>query len=313
MERGCCLPSMCSLCNTTFESSFHLFFTCRFAFTLWCWLATVLNLTLHFQSIEDIWNLCERSWSPQCKIVIKSVIVNILNSIWMARNNARFHDKSTHWRNVVSWISANTALAGNKTSMCSNSSLIDFKILKHFNINIHPPKAPSIKEVIWLPPLIDWVKCNTDGASTQISSACGGIFRNHLAEFICCFAENTDINTAYFAELCGAMRAIEIATDNGWRNVWLETDSTLVVLAFKSASLVPWKIRNRWNNCMHNITNMNFMISHIYMEGNNCVDALAKIGLTLVHLSFWNELPQAILESYSSDRLGRPKYRFSNM
>ncbi|XP_045791752.1 uncharacterized protein LOC123886479 [Trifolium pratense] len=262
MERGCCLPSMCSLCNTTFESSFHLFFTCR--------------------------------------------------------NNARFHDKSTHWRNVVSWISTNTALVGNKTSMCSNSSLIDFKILKHFNINIHPPKAisihpPNSKEVIWLPPLIDWVKCNTDGASTQISSACGGIFRNHLAEFICCFAENTGINTAYFAELCGVMRAIEIATDNGWINVWLETDSTLVVLAFKSASLVPWKIRNRWNNCMHNITNMNFMISHIYREGNNCADALANIGLTLVHLSFWNELPQAILESYSSDRLGRPKFRFSYM
>ncbi|XP_045806456.1 uncharacterized protein LOC123899387 [Trifolium pratense] len=213
----------------------------------------------------------------------------------MARNNARFHDKSTHWRNVVSWISTNTALVGNKTSMCSNSSLIDFKILKHFNINIHPPK------VFWLPPLIDWVKCNTDGASTQISSACGGIFRNHLVEFICCFAENT------------GMRAIEIATDNGWRNVWLETDSTLVVLAFKSASLVPWKIRNRWNNCMYNITNMNFMISHIYREGNNCADALAKIGLTLVHLSFWNELPQAILESYSSDRLGRPKFRFSYM
>jgi ribonuclease HI len=230
----------------------------------------------------------------------------------MARNNARFLDKATNWRNAISWISANSALAGNNTSLCSNSSMSDFKFLKQFNINIHPPKAPNIKEVIWMPPLVDWVKCNCDGASTQLSSACGGIYRNHLAEFICCFAENTGTNSAYFAELCGAMRAIEIAADNGWRNVWLETDSSLVVLAFRTTSLVPWKIRNRWNNCMHTITTMNFLISHIYREGNGCADTLANIGLTLVHPIFWNDLPQAIFECFSSDRLGRAKYRFVN-
>jgi ribonuclease HI len=82
------------------------------------------------------------------------------------------------------------------------------------------------------------------------------------------------------------MRAIEIAADNGWRNVWLETDSSLVVLAFRKASLVPWKIRNRWNNCMHSITTMNFLISHIYRERNGCADTLANIGLTLVHPIF---------------------------
>ncbi|MCI02158.1 glycerol-3-phosphate dehydrogenase, partial [Trifolium medium] len=48
-----------------------------------------------------------------------------------------------------------------------------------------------LKEVIWQPPLNHWVKCNTDGASTLTSSACGGIFRNSKAEFLCGFAENT--------------------------------------------------------------------------------------------------------------------------
>ncbi|GAU31744.1 hypothetical protein TSUD_146310 [Trifolium subterraneum] len=183
MTRGCNLPSMCSLCCTTAESTFHLFFSCQFAFNLWCWLATILNLTIQFQCMEDLWRLCDRAWSPRCKVAIKSTIVNIINSIWMARNKARFNNRANHWKNVVSWISANTLIADNRTSLCSNASLSDFRILKHFNISIHPPRAPCIKEIIWKPPCASWVKCNSDGASTHASSSCGGIFRNHHADF----------------------------------------------------------------------------------------------------------------------------------
>jgi hypothetical protein len=71
-----------------------------------------------------------------------------LNVIWYARNNARFNCKST-------------------------------------NVSIHPPKAPIIKEVIWQPPPLDWVKCNTDGACVGNASSCGSIFRNNNADFVC--------------------------------------------------------------------------------------------------------------------------------
>ncbi|KEH37145.1 hypothetical protein MtrunA17_Chr2g0294011 [Medicago truncatula] len=49
-------------------------------------------------------------------------------------------------------------------------------------------------------------------------------------------------------ELCGAMRAIGVASQKQWNFLWLETDSMLVVQAFKSSILVPWQVRNRWNN-----------------------------------------------------------------
>jgi hypothetical protein len=139
-------------------------------------------------------------------------------------------------------IIAKSSLSGNNISKTANNSIRDFTVLKHFNVNIHNPKAPVIKEVLWCPPLINWHKCNTDGASlgsTGVSS-CGGIFRDHAANFLSCFAEPLSISSSYQAELSGAMRAIKIAYQKNWMNLWLETDSTLVVLASRSNNQVPW-------------------------------------------------------------------------
>jgi hypothetical protein len=65
----------------------------------------------------------------------------------------------------------------------------DFSILNKFKVSIHPPKAPSIVEVFWCPPNLNWLKCNTNGAATSIGSACGGVFRDHNADFVASFSE----------------------------------------------------------------------------------------------------------------------------
>lgn len=75
-------------------------------------------------------------------------------------------------------------------------------------------------------------KCNTDGASSGISS-CGGIFRDHEAICIGCFSKPLGVSNSYQAELQGALRAIEIAKERNWLNLWLETHSSLVVQDFK--------------------------------------------------------------------------------
>jgi ribonuclease HI len=272
-------------------------------------MASVLNTTLHFQSIENIWQLCDGSWSPQCKISIKAAIVYLLNAIWLARNNARFNSKVTHWKTAIAWILSNTSITGNKTSCISSSSMRDFMILKRLNVNLHPPKPTIVKEVLWQPPLDHWVKCNTDGASTSSTSSCGGIFRNHNADLLYCFAENIGRKSAFKAELCGAMRAIELANYTNWKNLWLESDSSLVVLAFKSIDLVPWELSNRWKNCLKITSGMNFVVSHVYREGNQCADGLANLGLSIDRFTIWNELPQEISSFFVDNRLGKPSFR----
>jgi hypothetical protein len=44
----------------------------------------------------------------------------------------------------------------------------------------------------------------------MVTSSCGGIFRNSDADFLCCFAENISLGSAFSAELAWALRANEI-------------------------------------------------------------------------------------------------------
>jgi hypothetical protein len=147
------------------------------------------------------------------------------------RNKARFNDINTTWMAAISMIIFSTAMSGNNTKKLASNSIHDFTFLNCFKIQIHQPKTTFTKEVYWHPPLMNWFKCNIDGASNGNpgNAACGGIFRNHNADFIYGFADPLGVTNAYIAEMCGAMRAIEIAYHNQWNNLWLESDSTTVV------------------------------------------------------------------------------------
>ena len=108
------------------------------------------------------------------------------------------------------------------------------------------------------------------------------------------FSENTGQEIAYFTELSGALRAIELANQFNWQNLWLESDSALVVNAFKNKFQVPWKLRNRWKNFTLITSSMNFIVSHVFREGNEYADILANIGLSSNSFKVWLDLPDCI-------------------
>lgn len=58
-------------------------------------------------------------------------------------------------------------MSGNLTSLTATSSIVDFVILKHFEVNLKPPKPHIIKEVIRSPLVFNWTKYNSDGASRK--------------------------------------------------------------------------------------------------------------------------------------------------
>lgn len=311
-QRGCSFPSICNLCNKHEESSFHLFFNCDYSIRIWSWLASCLNLSLNFSCLEDVWKICDSSWSPQCKVIVLSALVNLFNVIWYARNQARFNNKVIHWKSAISMIISSTTLAGNTTKKTSTNSVTDFTLIKLFNVTLHQSKAPIIKEVMWNPPLQSWIKCNIDGAAKGNPglSAAGGVFRDFEGQFLLCFSEPLGISTSYISELNGAIRAIETAYHRGWRNLWLESDSSLVVLAFHKNGQIPSALRNRWDNMKLILRQMNCIVTHIYREGNEVADTLANYGISLQCITFWEEMPSFISAFMIKNQLGMPSFRF---
>lgn len=55
----------------------------------------------------------------------------------------------------------------------------------------------------------------------------------------------------------------------------MECDSSFVVQALKNLSIVPWRLRNKRNRCVHITRSMSFLVGHIYREGNTYADRLA--------------------------------------
>jgi len=107
------------------------------------------------------------------------------------------------------------------------------------------------------------------------------------------------------------MVAIEIAHHKGWLHLWLETDSMLVFMAFKSLKIVPCHLQNRWSNCLHLINTMQFYVTHIYREGNKCADTLANYGLNITSYYWFSQAPDNIRVDLVRNKLGLPNFRIS--
>ncbi|MCI17975.1 ribonuclease H protein, partial [Trifolium medium] len=85
----------------------------------------------------------------------------------------------------------------------TGSSISNFTVLKAFKVGTHHPKAPRILEIIWHPPILGWIKCNTDGSAlgSPGPSACGGVFRDNNGKHLGSFVDFLGNSNAFLAEL----------------------------------------------------------------------------------------------------------------
>ncbi|XP_058757179.1 uncharacterized protein LOC131630417 [Vicia villosa] len=283
------------------------------------WCKAVWNISippsrsiLVWRMLHDWLNLFHHNKSPQFALVHCAAVVNLLYIIWQTRNAARHNNIKPNYGYATDWILRKVRLSGNSSKKASFINMMDFTLIKEIKVNIIPPKAPSILEVIWAPPNFGWFKCNCDGSFIHDSSKVGGagLFRNYKGDFILSFAENLRCNSSVHAEFGAVIRAMEIAIDRGWQKLWIETDSSMVVKAFSNHCLVPFSFRTRWNYCLQNANFSHIFISHIYREGNSCADFLANLALGIESIALFDSIPLRIRNDFVKNRLGIPFFRF---
>lgn len=157
----------------------------------------------------------------------------------------------------------------------------------------HPHKAPFINLSGQVEPFAAWLGVLTERqkGSGAFSKITGQIFLVALLNLhVGCKAKN-----AFFA---GVITIIEVAHEKGWRNqLWVETYSSLVILAFKIIDMVPWSTINRQMNCIHLTENMIFFAYHIFHEGNICANRLAAPDTSTLSFCWWNFIPHFIANS----------------
>lgn len=311
-DRGCTVVSMCSLCGMASETSKHLFLYYNFATALWAWLSGITRCPVDRSSIFSVLSILDRQWSTHLQHTIIAAITSVIWVIWHCRNGVRFDNIFTPLHSAIHLIVATVSLSGSLNSGHMFSSMEELRILHSLCIQGHRASAPSITPVLWHPPINHWIKCNTDGAAKGDPgpAGCEGIFRDHSATILGCFASNLGVSYSLHAELVGAMFAIELPFDKGWHNLWLECDSMLVVSAFSNVSLVPWHIRNRWKNCIYLTRQIQFRVSHIFREDNTCADKLASYSVSSHGFTWWDLVLGFLWENCYRNRFSFPNYRF---
>ena len=198
----------------------------------------------------------------------------VIQAIWWARNSLRFSEVTPTLHSAKVRIHSFIAMSGNvSTGKCLPS---DSVFLESFAVSPHRRMVRDIVLVLWKPPTAPWLKVNTNGSVIGGYTACGGLFRYHAGTFRGAFVCNIGTQSVFYAEVMAIIFAIEYVVRHGWKNIWLESDSTSALRNFSNTLLVPMLLRNRW----HNARNLGIQVisSHIFREGNCCADYLANLG-----------------------------------
>ncbi|KAK3183936.1 hypothetical protein Dsin_031222 [Dipteronia sinensis] len=96
--------------------------------------------------------------------------------------------------------------------------------------------------------------------------------RLHVSGFVKgCFVIHLGVCFAFEVELAAVVHAIDYAWTFGWRQFLLESDSAFLVAILRARFCkVPWRWRLAWDRCLSWLSQMDFVVTHIYWEGKRC-------------------------------------------
>ncbi|XP_020599497.1 uncharacterized protein LOC110038913 [Phalaenopsis equestris] len=104
------------------------------------------------------------------------------------------------------------------------------------------PKFPKFSLVCWQPPHLEWVKVNTNGSYLASHAGMGGIFRDSYGACLLFFHSPVMDEDPLEAEAQDIFWAISLARKLGIRNLWLESDSLILINILNRLLSSPWNL-----------------------------------------------------------------------
>ena len=267
-SRGLNLSLSYPICNEDYESIDHLLRRCKTTVELWQKLEFPLYLVDSFNKLLAEWLLVN------CKMDVSSKFLGIpwkiifIMSIWQIW---------THKNEVVFRTGRGDP---NLVKRCIQSNVEYFSI--GMKTKIHPSKI--CVPVAWQKPPFGWAILNTDGSAlgNPGRTGGGGVIRDHSSHWIKGYSRALGTTYSFTAELWALRDGLIIVKDLGITNLIVELDALSVIHMLSSDK--PYSIMEPLLSDCKSLyrTIPNKRIQHVYQEANQCANALARLGSSVV-------------------------------
>ncbi|XP_062020702.1 uncharacterized protein LOC133737096 [Rosa rugosa] len=209
----------------------------RNSVTLW----KFLHVTTLFLDISAFFSYpLQHGFGTQLQLLWWGMMGAGFYSLWNARNSIRFDERRLTVDYLIHSIKLQLREVDSWGFGIMRNSVDELCIFSALGISGRASRTHQIHEVNWLAPSAFQLKVYTDGAArgTPRLAGYGGIFRDHLGNFMGCFAGSMGIAIALEAELQAIIHAVTIASGKGWNSLWIECDSAMVRELIKVGNLL---------------------------------------------------------------------------
>ncbi|KAH9768779.1 putative ribonuclease H protein [Citrus sinensis] len=260
------MDAACDRCGFVREDTLHVLRDCPYSMAIWNrLLVNVTHQRFFLDGFKDwlVSNLHTASshgdtqlWSLTFGVVIWR--------LWFWRNKVVFnHDK---WESDRIMLDISSRVV--EIQRCCISS---------FNAG----KRRVEKWIRWSSPTWPWVKLNTDGARKDSGVAgAGGLVRDYRGVWQIGFCINLGACSVLTAELWGLYHGLCMASQRGFRRIWVEVDSKPVTQILANPT-TPVNEHHSPILAIRELLSRDWIVrvNHIYREANIAADFLASFSL----------------------------------
>ncbi|KAH0701521.1 hypothetical protein KY285_015799 [Solanum tuberosum] len=173
----------------------------------------------------------------------------------------------------------------------------------------------SFKIVRWLSPPINWLKCNTDGASkgNHRPSSTTFCIRDHLGDLVIVKGFKIQDTTNIVAEARAITEGLLFCKDKLTEHVIIESDYMVMVQILEGRWDTLWSVALEVNKINELRGCLSARVHHSFKEGNILADYFANLVFHAGDFQFnqYHDIPNESKTILNMDKIGTPQIRRS--